>query len=93
MHSDQLVPERHPGPTLAGQSVEEILADCEKSVTARGLTSRDRVLSTASWERSTDLIIGLLAVMPVGASLVQVANPDPAILQRRIKTEKVTQIL
>ncbi len=51
------------------------------------------MLSTASWAKPTDLINGLLAVMAAGASLVQVAHPDPAILQRRIKTEKITQIL
>jgi hypothetical protein len=39
------------------------------------------------------LIDGLLAVMAVGGSLVQVANPDPAVLQRRIETEKVTRVL
>jgi len=31
--------------------------------------------------------------MAVGASLVQVANPDPSALQRRIETEKVTRVL
>jgi hypothetical protein len=36
---------------------------------------------------------GLLAVMAIGASLVQVANPDPMMLQRRVETEKVTRLL
>lgn len=92
-HGDQIVPERHPGPALAGRSVEAILADCEKSATARGLTSNDRVLSSASWARPGELVDGLLAVMAVGASLVQVANPDPSALERRIETEKVTRVL
>lgn len=93
VHGDQIVPERHPGPALAGRSVDEILADCAQSAAARGLTSHDRVLCTAPWAEPTDVIDGLLAVLAVGASLVQVANPDPAMLARRIETEKVTRVL
>ena len=93
VHGDQIVAERRPGPALAGRSVEQVLADCENSAAARGLTSEDRVLSTASWEQPTALIDGLLAVLAVGGSLVQVANPDPAALPRRIKTEKVSRVL
>ncbi len=93
VHGDQIVPERHPGPALAGRSVDEILADCESSAAARGLTSGDRVLSTASWTGPGDLVDGLLSILAVGASLVQVANPDPSALQRRIETEKVTRVL
>jgi uncharacterized protein (TIGR03089 family) len=93
VHGDQIVPERHPGPALAGRTVEAILADCEKSATARHLTSGDRVLSSSAWGGPTKLVDGLLAVLAVGASLVQVANPDPAALQRRVETEKVTKVL
>jgi uncharacterized protein (TIGR03089 family) len=93
VHGDQIVPERHPGPALAGRSVDEILADCENSAAARGLTSKDRVLSSAAWTGAGELIDGLLAIMAVGASLVQVANPDPSALQRRIETEKVSRVL
>jgi len=93
VHGDQIVPERLPGPALAGRSVDAILTDCESSVATRGLTSRDRVLSSASWTAPGELVDGLLAIMAVGASLVQVANPDPATLQRRIETEKVTRVL
>jgi uncharacterized protein (TIGR03089 family) len=93
VHGDQVVPERHPGPALAGRSVDEILTDCERSAAARGLTSGDRVLSSASWTRPGDLVDGLLSILAVGASLVQVANPDPSLLARRIETEKVTRVL
>jgi uncharacterized protein (TIGR03089 family) len=93
VHGDQIVAERQPGPALSGRSVDEILADCDVSVAARGLTSGDRVLSSASWTGPGELVDGLLAVMAVGASLVQVAHPDPAALQRRIETEKVTRVL
>jgi uncharacterized protein (TIGR03089 family) len=93
VHGDQIVAERHPGPALAGRSVDEVLADCQRSAIARGLTASDRVLSMASWDRPDDLIAGLLAVLAIGGSLVQVANPDSAALPRRIETEKVTHVL
>jgi uncharacterized protein (TIGR03089 family) len=93
VHGDQIVAERNPGPALAGRSVDEVLADCESSAATRGLTSTDRVLSAGSWAAPGDLVDGLLAIMAVGASLVQVANPDPAALPRRIETEKVTRVL
>jgi uncharacterized protein (TIGR03089 family) len=93
VQGDQIVAERHPGPALAGQSVDEVLAACERSAHARALTAGDRVLSAASWNQPDDLIEGLLAVLAVGASLVQVANPDPAALPRRMETEKVTRTL
>ena len=92
VHGDQIVAERNPGPALAGRSVDEVLAACENSSAARGLTADDRVLSTASWDRPDDVIDGLLAVLAVGGSLVQVANPEPAALPRRIEAEKVTRV-
>ncbi|HEY0229408.1 MAG TPA: TIGR03089 family protein [Mycobacterium sp.] len=91
VHGDQIVEERKPGPALAGRSVEQVLADCERSSAAIELTANDRVLSTASWPGPDELIAGLLAVMAVGASLVQVANPDASALQRRAEAEKVTR--
>ena len=93
VHGDQIVAERHPGPALAGRSVEDVLADCENSASTRGLRAKDRVLSSAPWTRPGDLVDGLLAVLAAGASLVQVANPDPGALARRIETEKVTHVL
>lgn len=93
VHGDQIVPEPSPGPALAGRSVEDVLADCQSSAAARGLTSSDRVLSGAAWPGPAELVDGLLAIMAVGGSLVQVANADPAGQQRRIETEKVTRVL
>ncbi len=93
VHGDQIVAERHPGPALAGRSVDEVLTACQQSATTRGLTAGDRVLSTASWDGPDDLIAGLLAVLAIGGSLVQVASPDPAALPRRMETEKVTRTL
>ncbi|MBW0013579.1 TIGR03089 family protein [Mycobacterium sp.] len=93
VHGDQIVPEPRPGPALAGRSADEIMAECQSSVAARALTPSDRVLSTASWTSAGELVDNLLSILAVGASLVQVANPDPALLQRRIETEKVTRVL
>ncbi len=93
VHGDQIVAERHPGPALAGRSVDEVLAACQTSARAKGLTSSDRVLSSAAWTAPDKLIDGMLAILAIGASLVQVANPDPAAMPRRIETEKVTRVL
>jgi uncharacterized protein (TIGR03089 family) len=93
VHGDQIVPERHPGPALAGRSVDQVLADCERSAATMQLTPGARVLSTAAWPDPDALVDGLLAILAVGASLVQVANADPAALPRRIETEKVTRVL
>ena len=93
VHGDQIVAEPHPGPALSGRSVDEVLEACHNAVAARGLTPGERVLSTASWNTPDDVVDGLLSVLAVGGSLVQVANPDPAALARRMETEKVTRSL
>ena len=56
-----------------------------------GFHAGDRVMSTAGWTTADELTDNLLAVFAAGASLVQVANPDPAALDRRRETEKVTR--
>ncbi len=93
VHGDQIVAEPHPGPALAGRSVEQVLAACQKAAATRALTAGDRVLSTAPWDTADDVIDGLLSVLTVGGSLVYVANPDPTALPRRIETEKVTRTI
>ncbi|OMC40189.1 TIGR03089 family protein [Mycobacterium sp. GA-1841] len=91
VHGDQIVPERSPGPALAGRSVAEVLEAAQSAAAAAGFTSSDRVLSSASWDTPDELIANLLAVFAVGASLVQVANPDAGAQARRRETEKVTR--
>jgi uncharacterized protein (TIGR03089 family) len=93
VHGDQIVPERMPGPALAGRAVDDVLAACQESARARDLKPKDRVLSTADWPGPNELVEGLLSILAVGASLVQVANADPELLPRRIETEKVTRVL
>jgi uncharacterized protein (TIGR03089 family) len=91
VHGDQVTAERQPGPALAGRSAAEVLAAAETSGAARGLTATDRVLSTAGWDTPDAMIDNLLGVFAAGASLVQVANPDPDAQIRRRQAEKVTR--
>jgi hypothetical protein len=48
-------------------------------------------MSTAPWRTPDELTANLLAVFSVGASLVQVTNPDPAAMDRRRQAEKITK--
>lgn len=93
VHGDQIVPERSPGPALAGLSVAQLLDAARDSAAAQGIGAGDRVLSTADWATAGDVVANLLAIYVAGASLVQVANSDPAALARRITTEKVSKTL
>jgi hypothetical protein len=45
----------------------------------------------AGWTTADELTANLLAVFVVGASLVQVANPDASVLDRRRQMEKTTR--
>ena len=91
VHGDQIVPERNPGAALDGRSVADVLAGAQASAAAQGLSAHDRVLSSRPWDTADEMIANLLAVFAAGASLVQVANPDAALLDRRRQTEKVTR--
>ncbi|CDQ46171.1 MULTISPECIES: TIGR03089 family protein [Mycolicibacterium] len=91
VHGDQIVPERAPGPALLGRSPAQLIATATAAATRLGLTDRDRVLSTTSWDSPADLEEHLLAVLAAGASLVLVVNPDPERLDRRREMEKVTR--
>ena len=95
VHGDAFAPTPVPGdaPALEERSVEEVLASARASAASQGLTARDRVLSSASWDTTDGLVDGLLAVLAAGASLVQVARPDQALLARRVATAKVTRQL
>jgi uncharacterized protein (TIGR03089 family) len=91
VHGDQISPERTPGPALAGRSVTEVLAAARDSAAAQGIQAGDRVMSSAPWDTADDVVANLLALYVVGASLVQVANPEPSLVARRRETEKVTR--
>ncbi|RDI68686.1 TIGR03089 family protein [Nocardia pseudobrasiliensis] len=89
-HGDQFRPDGA-GAALDGRSVAEVLDAARESAARQGFTAEDRVLSSAKWDTATELVDGLLAVYAAGASLVQVANPDPARRDHRIETERVTR--
>jgi uncharacterized protein (TIGR03089 family) len=91
VHGDQIFPECAPGTALDGRSVTDVLAGAKASAGAQGLSAHDRVLSSRPWDTADEMIANLLAVFAAGASLVQVANPDAALLDRRRQTEKVTR--
>jgi len=91
VHGDQIVAERHPGPALDGRSGDDVLAAARSVADAQGLGGDDRVLSSAPWDTADDLVAHLLAPYAVGASLVYVAHPDAAALDRRRATEKITR--
>jgi uncharacterized protein (TIGR03089 family) len=93
LQGDQVTPERNPGPALAGRSVDDVLHEAVRVAQTVGLTAGDRVLSSLPWSTPEELVNNLVSVFAVGASLVQVANPDPGLLDRRAQTEKVTKTL
>ncbi|WP_063039274.1 TIGR03089 family protein [Nocardia grenadensis] len=92
VHGDQFLP-GGTGAALDGMSVSEVLTEARKSAARQGFAEGDRVLSSAAWDTPAELIDGYLAVLTAGASLVQVTNPDPALRERRVETERVTCIL
>jgi uncharacterized protein (TIGR03089 family) len=93
LQGDQITPERNPGPALAGRSVDDVLHEAARVAQTIGLTAGDRVLSALPWSTPEELVNNLVSVFAAGASLVQVANPDPSLLDRRAQTEKVTKTL
>ena len=93
VHGDHVTPEANPGPALDGRSAAEVLAAADAHAEALGLVPGDRVMSARSWSTADELVSNLLAVLAARASLVQLANPDPALLARRQETEKVTRTL
>jgi uncharacterized protein (TIGR03089 family) len=90
VHGDQITVERSPGAALNGRPADETLAAAVDSATAAGLTAHSRVLSSKAWDTAENVIDDMLAVLAAGASLVQVAHPDPAAQARRRDAEKVT---
>jgi uncharacterized protein (TIGR03089 family) len=93
VHGDQIIAEARPGPALDGRSADDVLSAAVDSAAAQGITRGDRVLSTADWDTDDALVNNMLAVFAVGASLVHVANPDPATMGRRRVAEKVSRTL
>ncbi|WP_040781872.1 TIGR03089 family protein [Nocardia pneumoniae] len=89
VHGDQFLA-RGAGVALEGMPVAEVLAEARKSALRQGFSEGDRVLSSTPWDTPAELVDGYVAVLAAGASLVQVVNPDPALHDRRIASERVT---
>jgi uncharacterized protein (TIGR03089 family) len=93
VHGDAVSAERSPGPALDGRSAEDVLAAARRSAADQGLSADDRVMSDRPWGSAEEIVTNLLGVLAAEASLVQLSNPDPAALERRRVTEKVTRDL
>lgn len=90
VHGDQFRAVDPGGAALDERSVDDVVASARAAAGAQNVTSGDRVLSTRPWTTADDVVTGLLSVLAVGASLVQVSNPDPGAMERRVVAEKVT---
>ncbi|WP_305092212.1 TIGR03089 family protein [Prescottella sp. R16] len=90
VHGDQFRPTGTGAATLDGRGVDEVLDAARAAAAADKVTGSDRVLSTRSWATPDELIAGLVSMLAVGASLVQVNNPDTDAIERRVGAEKVT---
>lgn len=88
-HGDQFRP-AGAGAALSGWTVDETSFAASESARRQGISSGDRVLSSASWLSPQELADGLLAVVAPGASLVYVANPDPSLAAKRNAAERIT---
>jgi uncharacterized protein (TIGR03089 family) len=97
LHGDVFAAEPTAGgsPALDGLDVDEVLGRARAAAAEAGLSSADRVLTTAAWSVADGLVRLPLAVLAAGASLVQCRNApgDPAALDRRAAGERVTRRL
>jgi uncharacterized protein (TIGR03089 family) len=80
-------------PALGKYTVEDVAGEAAARAAALGLAADSRVLSTLDWTVPDGLLSGLLSVLSVGASLVQVANPDTSRLADRASSERTTHTL
>ncbi len=80
---------------LAGRTgtAAEVLTESRAAADRAGISATDRVMTTLSWSGFSDWRDGFLAPLAAGASIVMCAHADPAALNRRRETERVTMIL
>ncbi|MBS9371304.1 TIGR03089 family protein [Rhodococcus sp. B50] len=90
MHGDQFRSSGAGDAALDGRSLSDVLAAATDSASRAGIGTGDRVLSSRSWSQPDELVDGLIAVLAARASLVQVSNPDPDSVERRVASEKIT---
>lgn len=96
LHGDVFMPDG-PGqagaPALEGADPAAVLGAAHAAAEAEGVVAGSRVLTTRDWAVADGLIEVPLAVLAAGASLVQCRNVDPAALDRRADSERVTHRL
>jgi uncharacterized protein (TIGR03089 family) len=80
-------------PALEGADAPAVLAAARAAAGAGGLMAGARVLTTRDWSVADGLVEVPLAVLAAGAGLVQCRNVDPAVLDRRADSERVTHRL
>lgn len=73
---------------LAGSTVDDVLSGARARAAALGVSAGDRVLSTVDWSIPDGALDAFLAPLSVGASIVQVSNPDG--LDRKREAELTT---
>jgi uncharacterized protein (TIGR03089 family) len=96
LHGDDflaLAPVPGDTPCLAGSTVDYVLAVARQRAEQNDLTSASRVLSTMDWTVPEGLLEGLISVLAAGASLVQVSNSDPDLLDKHRDTERATFVM
>jgi uncharacterized protein (TIGR03089 family) len=81
------------GPALGELTVDQLVTAAKRRAGELGITATDRVLSTMDWTIPDGIVDSVLAVLAAGASLVQVANADPAKHEARRASERVTREL
>jgi uncharacterized protein (TIGR03089 family) len=74
-------------------SATEVVSAAQSAAARLGLTSSSRLLVDADLATAHGLSVALLAPLAVGASVVLCRHLDPAVLARRIETERVTDRL
>jgi uncharacterized protein (TIGR03089 family) len=96
LHGDDflaLAPVPGDTPCLADSTVDEVLAVARRRAERNELTSSSRVLSTMDWTVPEGVLEGLVSVLAAGASLVQVSNSDPDLLDKHRDTERATFVM
>jgi hypothetical protein len=82
-------PPTHPGSAGPTKDTNGLRAEFSA---AHVIRVGDRVLAMASWDCDDGLVDNLLAAFAV-APLVEIANPDPSVLQRHRTIEKIARLL
>nr|WP_138917854.1 TIGR03089 family protein [Gordonia effusa] len=91
VHGDQYSPSGFSaGAALDGQSVAQVLDTAATNAADSGITADSRVLTTRPWNDADDIVEHLVAPLAVGASLVVIADADPAKVDAKVTAERAS---